>query len=157
MDFKAFIEIPAGSSVKYEVDEETGKLAVDRFLHGANYYPCNYGYIEGTKGKDGDALDVLVLASQTVIPGVVIKCHAIGVLEMEDEAGVDTKIIAVPDVKVDPIFGTYISIADVHEHTKLMLKDFFDNYKNIEPNKWVKTGGFKDSDAAEKEIEASKV
>jgi inorganic pyrophosphatase len=77
-------------------------------------------------------------------------------LEMEDEGGIDTKIIAVPVAKVDPIFGTYESLDDVHAHTKAMIKDFFDNYKNIEPNKWVKTGEFKGASEAEKEIEASK-
>lgn len=156
MDIKAFIEIPSGSNIKYEVDEETGKLIVDRILHGANYYPFNYGSIEGVIGEDGDLLDVLVLTSQTLIPGVVIKCQVVGMLEMEDEGGKDTKIIATPLVKVDPIMGTITDIKDIHPHTKAMIKDFFDNYKNIEPNKWVKTGEFKSAEDAIKIIESSK-
>jgi inorganic pyrophosphatase len=156
MDLKVFIEIPFGSKVKYEIDEETGELIADRFLHGANYFPFNYGFIKDTLGKDGDPLDVLLLASQTVVPGVTIKCHTIGMLEMEDEGGIDTKIIVVPDKKVDPIFGTYTKLEDIHEHTLKMIKDFFDNYKNIEPNKWVKTGEFKNEEEADKIIESSK-
>lgn len=155
MDIKVFVEIPYGSHIKYEVDEETGELIADRILHGANYFPFNYGFVKGTKGKDGDPLDVVLLTSQPLIAGVSIKCQVIGMLEMEDEGGIDTKIIAVPVKKVDPIFGTYTKISDIHEHTKAMIKDFFDNYKNIEPNKWVKTGEFKDAEEAEKEVEAS--
>ena len=148
MDIKAFIEIPYGSHIKYEVDEETGKLVVDRILHGANFYPFNYGSIEGVMGEDGDLLDVLVLTSEALIPGVTIKCHVVGMLEMEDEGGKDTKIIATPLIKVDPIMGTITDIKDIHPHTKAIIKDFFDNYKNIEPNKWVKTGEFKDATEA---------
>ena len=90
--FKAFVEIPIGSGVKYEVDESTGDLTVDRFLYTAFRYPFNYGYIKGTLGGDGDALDVVILSSESVVPGVVMPCHPIGVLETEDENGVDAKI-----------------------------------------------------------------
>lgn len=82
-DFKGFIEIPAGSSVKYEVDEETGELTVDRFLHTAFSYPFNYGYIKDTKGEDGDPVDIVVLSSHAVQAGVVMKCHAIGLQELD--------------------------------------------------------------------------
>lgn len=157
MEIKVFIEIPEGSHIKYEVDEETGELKVDRILHGANYFPFNYGFIKETKGKDNDPLDVIVLTSEPLIPNVSIKCSVIGMLEMEDEGGIDTKVIAVPVKKVDPIFGTYTKISDIHEHTLKMIKDFFDNYKNIEPDKWVKTGEFKDSSFAEKEIKESQI
>lgn len=152
MDVKAFVEIPYGSRVKYEIDEETGELTADRILHGANYFPFNYGFVKGTKGKDGDPLDILILTSEPLIAGVAIKCQVIGMLEMEDEGGIDTKIIATPVKKVDPIMGTITKISDVHPHTLAKIKDFFDNYKNIEPDKWVKTGEFKDAAAAEKEI-----
>lgn len=152
MDFDAFIEIPAQGSIKYEVDEETGELRVDRFLHTAMVYPFNYGYIKNSKGEDGDPLDVLVLSSQAVAPGVVMKCHAIGLLEMEDEAGVDTKIVAVPDRKVDPLYGVYNGIDDVAEITKKKIKHFFDHMKELEEGKWVKTGDYKDASAAEEEI-----
>jgi inorganic pyrophosphatase len=155
MDFKAFIEIPAGGSIKYEVDEKTGELTVDRFLHTAFVYPFNYGYIKDTKGKDGDPLDVLVICGQSVAPGVVMKCHAIGLLEMEDEEGVDTKIMAVPTKKIDPLFGVYEDIKDVPEAILNKIKHFFENYKTIEPGKWVKVKDFRNAESAEKEISGS--
>ncbi|MDO8340992.1 MAG: inorganic diphosphatase [Candidatus Woesebacteria bacterium] len=155
MDFKAYIEIPMNSSVKYEVDEETGELKVDRFLFTAFSYPFNYGYVKNTKGKDGDPLDVIVLSSMSVVPGVVMKCHSIGLLEMEDEGGIDTKIIAVPDKKVDPVNGVWVSIKEVPQITLDKAKHFMDHMKELEPGKWVKTGEFKDSSFADKEIEES--
>jgi len=155
MDFKAFIEIPLDSSVKYEVDEETGELTVDRFLHTAMSYPFNYGYVKDSKGKDGDPLDVCIFSSKAVVPGVVMKCHAIGLLEMEDEAGIDTKIFAVPDKKIDPVFGAWTTIKDVPEIMLAKSKHFFDHMKELEPGKWVKSGEFKDAPEAGKEIESS--
>lgn len=147
-----FIEIPAGSSVKYEIDEENGMLMADRFLHTQMTYPTNYGFIVGTKGKDGDPVDVLVLSSQAVVPGVGIKGHVIGMLEMEDEEGIDTKILAVPDKKVDPLYGDWQSIDDVPAHVKDLIKHFFDHYKELEPGKFVKTKEFKSREVAEKEV-----
>ena len=102
---KVIIEIPAGSSIKYEIDKKDNILMVDRFLHTAMYYPFNYGYVPGTLADDGDATDVLVLSSMKVAPGVGIKAQVIGMLEMEDEAGVDSKLIAVPTEKIDPVYG----------------------------------------------------
>lgn len=154
-DFKSFIEIPAGSSIKYEVDEETGELAVDRFLHTAFSYPFNYGFIKDTKGEDGDPVDVIVLSQYPVHPGVVIKCHAIGMLEMSDEEGVDTKILAVPTKKIDPLFGTWEEINDVPEAILNKIKHFFENYKTLEPGKFVKVDEFKDRKAAEDSINKS--
>lgn len=153
--FKVFIEIPAGSAVKYEVDEETGELAVDRFMFTSFVYPTNYGYIQNTEGEDGDPLDALVLSIHPVHPGAVIKCHAVGLLEMEDEGGVDTKIIAVPVSKVDPEFGQITDIEAVAENTKAKIKHFFDHMKELEPEKWVKTGEFKGSSAAAMVIKRS--
>lgn len=158
MDLKKmlfFIEIPAGSNVKYEVDEETGMLIADRFLHTQMTYPTNYGYIVGTKGKDGDPVDVLVLSSMPVVPGVGIKGHVIGMLEMEDEEGIDSKLIAVPDKKVDPLYGTWESIDDVPKHMLERIKHFFDHYKELEPGKYVKTRDWKSREVAEKEINES--
>lgn len=152
-----FIEIPAGSSVKYEIDEETGMLMADRFLHTQMTYPTNYGFVVGTKGKDGDPVDVLVLSSQPVAPGVGIKGHLLGMLEMEDEAGLDSKIIAVPDKKVDPLYGTWESIEDVPQHMKNVIKHFFDHYKELEPGKFVKTKDWKGRAVAEKEVMESEV
>jgi len=155
MDFEVLIEIPAESQVKYEVDKETGQLRVDRFLHTSSIYPYNYGFIRNTNGKDGDPLDALVISSERIYPGVLIECHAVGLLEMEDEAGKDTKILAVPDKKIDPVFGVYDSIDDVPEATRNLIKQFFQNYKSLEPKKWVKVHGFKGAGEANKVLEAS--
>lgn len=155
-EFSVFIEIPAGGSVKYEVDEKSGELVVDRFLHTAFYYPFNYGYIKNTKGEDGDPLDVIVLSSQAVMPGVTIKCKAVGMLEMEDEEGIDTKILAVPIEKIDPLYGAFKDITDVAEPTRNKIKHFFENYKTLEPDKWVKVRDFKGSAEAATSIEKSR-
>jgi inorganic pyrophosphatase len=153
--FKVLVEIPAGSAVKYEIDEETGELTVDRFLHTAFVYPFNYGFIKDTIGEDKDPMDALVLSSQQVHPGVVIKCHAVGMLEMEDEEGIDTKIIAVPVAKVDPYFGEFSDINDVPQAILNKIKHFFENYKSLEPGKWVKVKDFKNRSEAENSIEKS--
>ena len=152
MDIKVFIEVSAGGNVKYEVDEKTKELKVDRFLHTAVVFPFNYGSIEGTLGKDGDPLDALVLSDQPVEPGVVMLCHPIGLLEMKDEKGIDTKIIAVPNEEIDPIFGKYDNINDVPEPTLKEIKHFFKNYKSLEPGKWVKVHRFLPRSYAEREV-----
>jgi inorganic pyrophosphatase len=150
--FKVFIEIPQGSSIKYEVDEETGELKVDRFLYTSFVYPFNYGFIKDTKAEDGDPVDVVVLSMYPVAPGVTMKCKAIGVLGMEDEEGPDDKILVVPVKKVDPDYGTYTDIKDVPEALLNKIKHFFENYKTLEPNKWVKVTNFKGRAEAEAEI-----
>lgn len=151
---KAYIEIPAGSSVKYELNKETNQLEVDRFLHTAMYYPFNYGFILDTLAEDGDSTDVLVLSSMKVAPGVLIEVNIIGMLEMEDEEGVDTKLIAVPTAKIDPVFGALQSIEEVSEHQKIMIKHFFETYKDLEKGKWVKTNNWLDKESAEKALSA---
>lgn len=152
---KVLIEIPEGSNVKYELDEETGEMTVDRLMPTAMRYPVNYGLITGTAGEDGDALDALVFISADVVPGVVIKCKVIGLLEMEDEEGVDHKIICVPaKTKIDPICGAWESLADIPEIRKKAIKHFFEHYKDLEEGKWVKLKDWKDAAAAEKVIEA---
>jgi len=155
MEFKAFIEIPANSSIKYELNPETQDLEVDRFLYTAFNYPFNYGFIKNTKGEDGDPLDVIVVSSQPVQAGVVMKCHDVGLLEMEDEEGKDTKIIAVPDKKIDPIFGSYSEIEEVPKPILNKIKHFFENYKTLEPGKWVKVRNFREQKESEKVIKNS--
>lgn len=138
-DIKVLIEIPERSSVKYELDEETGEMMVDRLMPTAMSYPVNYGLIKETHGEDGDALDALVFISQPVAPGVVIKCKVIGLLEMEDEEGVDHKILCVPaKTKIDPICGEWNSLDDIPEARKREIRHFFEHYKDLEPEKWVK-------------------
>lgn len=151
----ALIEISQGSSVKYEVDKETGMLFVDRFTHGAMFYPFNYGYIPGTHAEDGDAIDILVISTYPVQPGTIIPSRAIGMLEMEDEAGIDTKIIAVPHAKVDPFYKEVQDITDLPEMVKSKIKNFFDRYKDLEEGKWVKTKDFLSKDKAVEAIKAA--
>lgn len=142
-EVNVFIEIPKGSGVKYELDKESGAIFVDRFLYTAMSFPFNYGFVPGTLSEDGDPLDILVLSEQTVQAGVVIPSRIIGVLEMEDEEGIDAKVLAVPTSKVDPLFGAYKDIADVPDAIKKKVKHFFENYKTLEPGKWVKVKEWK--------------
>lgn len=136
---KVIIEIPEGSSVKYELDEETGEMMVDRIVPVAMGYPVNYGLITKTRGEDGDALDALVFLSEKVVPGVVVKCKVIGMLEMEDEEGIDHKIICVPEkAKIDPVCGAWDSLEDISEAKKRQIRHFFEHYKDLEEGKWVK-------------------
>jgi inorganic pyrophosphatase len=147
------IEIPQGSNVKYEIDKENNVLFVDRFLHTSMVYPFNYGFIPQTLADDGDPLDVLVICESQVLPGSVIKAKPIGVLLMEDEAGKDEKIIAVPLPKIDPIEGNYNDVKDVPIALKNKIKHFFEYYKSLEPGKWVKVKNWLGRESAEKMIE----
>lgn len=153
MQIKVFIEIPENSRVKYERDEETGMLMCDRLLHTPMNFPFNYGFVLGSKGQDGDPTDVVVLMSEAVVPGVGLKAKLIGMLEMEDEEGIDTKLIAVPVQKVDPVYGAWNDVSDIPEHIKNKIKHFFDHYKDLEPGKFVKTGKFLSATDAAKVLE----
>lgn len=141
-EINVLIEIPQGSTVKYELDKNTGLILVDRFTYTAMSYPFNYGFIPQTKAEDNDPVDVLLISSYPVYPGTVISARPIGMLEMEDEAGIDTKIIAVPIKKVDPFKSNIKDVADLSPETKEMIKHFFEHYKELEPGKWVKTRNF---------------
>lgn len=152
-EFKVFVEIPENTGVKYEVDEETGELVVDRFMPTGFVYPINYGFVQGTKGEDGDAVDALVFTSMPLNPGVVIKCHAVGLLEMEDEEGIDTKILCVPNEKIDPIYGEWEDIKDIPRARLNRIKHFFEHYKDLESGKWVKLKDFKPRSDAERAID----
>lgn len=151
-EVNVFIEIPQGSSIKYELDKETNVIMVDRFSYTAMFYPFNYGFIPGTSAEDGDPVDVLVISTYPVHPGTVIPSRPIGMLEMEDEAGIDTKILAVPTIKVDPFFAKINDISDIDEVTKNKIKHFFNHYKELEPGKWVKLKEWKGKEVAQKEI-----
>jgi len=154
-EVNVFIEIPQGSSIKYELDKKSGVVMVDRFNFSAMFYPFNYGFIPGTKAEDGDPTDVLVISSYSVAPGTVIPSRPIGMLEMEDEAGIDTKIIAVPTLKVDPFFAKINDVSDLDEMTKKKIQHFFNHYKELEPNKWVKTKSFLGKEEAYRDIKKS--
>lgn len=137
-EINVFIEIPKDSNIKYELDKDSGVIMVDRFLYTAMAFPTNYGFVPNTLADDGDPLDVMVLSEHALMPGVVIPSVVIGMLEMEDEAGIDTKILAVPTAKIDPLFGVYTDVSEIPDATKNKLKHFYENYKSLEPGKWVK-------------------
>ncbi|MSR73485.1 MAG: inorganic diphosphatase [Candidatus Pacebacteria bacterium] len=151
-EINIFVEIPQGSSIKYEVDKDSGLLFVDRFLHTAMSYPFNYGFIPQTDAEDGDAVDVILISSMPVTPGSVVRARPIGMLEMEDEGGMDNKILAVPIKKIDPDYVDIENIEDISEHTKNKIRHFFENMKSLEKGKWVKLKNFLDKDAAMEEI-----
>jgi len=152
-DINVVIEIPKDAEpVKYEVDKATGAIFVDRVLSTPMRYPCNYGYIPHTLCGDGDPVDVLVMMPLPLIPGSVIRCRPVGMLAMTDEAGADTKIVALPIDKVFSGYSTMQDIGDVPQHWRDRAAHFFAHYKDLEPGKWVKIEGWKDADAARQEI-----
>lgn len=129
-DFQAVIEIPLGSNVKYELDKPTGLLKVDRIIHSAVYYPANYGFIPQTYAEDNDPLDVLVLCQEAVQPLALIKARAIGLMTMIDGGASDDKVIAV--ATNDPEFNHYVEANELPSHRLLVLKRFFQDYKQLE-------------------------
>src|SRR5579871_4051827 len=152
-DLHAVIEIPVGGTpVKYELDKNSGAMFVDRFLHTAMFYPGNYGFIPQTLSQDGDPCDVLVIAPVAVASGAVIRCRPVGALLMEDQAGTDEKIIAVP---VDALHPFYVDIGSYKDLPKILLEQiahFFNHYKDLELGKWTRIGQWVDVDVAEKLI-----
>ncbi|MCV3451263.1 inorganic diphosphatase [Campylobacter lari] len=138
----AVIEIPYGSNIKYELDKESGAIMVDRVMYSAMFYPANYGFIPNTLADDGDPIDVLVLNEYPIQAGAVIPCRLIGVLLMEDESGMDEKLLAVPVSKIDPRYDSIKSLDDLPKASLDKIKNFFETYKMLEPNKWVKVKEF---------------
>lgn len=136
--------------VKYELDKDSGALFVDRFIATPMHYPCNYGFVPNTLSEDGDPVDVLVISEFPVIPGAVIPAKLIGVLIMEDEKGMDEKLLAVPTVKMNSEYSHYNELKDIPEVLLNKVKHFFEHYKDLEKGKWVKITGFKDSAEAKK-------
>lgn len=149
-DIYVAIEIPANAAVpiKYEIDKDMDALLVDRFMASPMFYPANYGFVPNTLADDGDALDVLVVTPYPVQPGCIIRCRPVGVLNMEDEAGEDAKLVAVPH---DKLTSAYKEIKDVDDLPQLLrdqIKHFFENYKTLEPGKWVKVRNWDNAAAA---------
>jgi inorganic pyrophosphatase len=133
------IEVPVGGEpIKYEMDKEAGTLVVDRFLYTAMRYPGNYGFIPHTLSNDGDPCDVLVANTRAIVPGAVMSVRPVGVLLMEDEAGGDEKIIAVPSTKLTQRYAGVKTYNDLPEITLQQIQHFFEHYKDLEPGKWVK-------------------
>lgn len=151
-DVNVVIEIPEGCMVKYEMNKDTEVIEVDRFVRTTMGYPANYGFVPNTMSGDGDPVDVLVLCSQPLYPGILVNVVPIALLEMEDESGVDAKVIAVPSEKSDPLFGVWKDVSDIPEPIKQKIKHFFEHYKEIEPGKWVKIQDWKDKKSALEEV-----
>lgn len=149
----AVIEIPYGSNIKYELDKDSGAVLVDRIMASAMFYPANYGFIANTLADDGDPVDILVLNEYAIQAGAVIPCRLIGVLIMEDESGMDEKLLAVPTSKVDARYDNIKSLDDIPKASLAKIKNFFETYKMLEPNKWVKVQDFKNLDEAIKILE----
>ncbi len=151
--FNVIIEIPMNADpIKYEVDKESGAIFVDRFMSTAMHYPTNYGYVPMTLSGDGDPVDVLVITPVPLIPGVVVTCRPIGILQMEDEAGMDGKVLAVPTDKILSIYTQWQQPEDLNPMRLKTIAHFFEHYKDLEEGKWVKIIGWEGADAARKEI-----
>jgi inorganic pyrophosphatase len=147
------IEVPIGSDpIKYELDKESGALFVDRFLHTSMHYPCNYGFIPNTLSDDGDPLDVLVIGRRPIHPGAVMSVRPVGVLLMEDESGMDEKILAVPSSKLHPFYENVNEYTDVPAILLKQISHFFEHYKDLEENKWVKIIGWQNREFAKNVI-----
>jgi len=152
-DVNAVIEIPLGGvPVKYEIDKQSGALFVDRFLHTAMFYPGNYGFIPHTLSADGDPCDVLVVSQVPVVPGAVIRCRPVGALVMEDEAGGDEKILAVPVDALHPFYKGVQGYRDLPPIMCEQIAHFFQHYKDLEKGKWVTIVRWLDTDGAEQLI-----
>ncbi len=146
------VEIPRGSRNKYEIDEATGAIKLDRVLYSSVHYPTDYGFIPGTRAPDGDHLDVLVIVEEPTFPGCVVRARPVGVLKMHDEKGEDFKIIAVP--VADPRFEGVDALSAVHPHWLREIENFFDVYKTLEPDKAVVIDGWGERDEAWAAIDA---
>ena len=138
-DINVIIEVPLGGEpIKYEMDKDAGTLVVDRFLYTPMCYPGNYGFIPHTLSNDGDPCDVLIANTRAIVPGAVMSVRPVGVLLMEDEAGGDEKIIAVPSTKLTQRYASIKTYSDLPEITLQQIQHFFEHYKDLEPGKWVK-------------------
>ena len=153
-EFNVIIEIPMNADpIKYEVDKETGAIFVDRFMSTSMHYPTNYGYVPKTISGDGDPVDVLVITPVPLIPGVVVTCRPIGILKMEDEAGMDGKVLAVPTDKILSIYTQWQKPEDMNPMRLKTIAHFFEHYKDLEQGKWVKIIGWEGPQSAMQEIE----
>ena len=150
------IEIPAGSApVKYELDKESGALLVDRFIHTPMHYPVNYGFVPHTLSDDGDPIDACVLTPHPIVPGCVIATRPVGVLMMEDESGVDEKLLCVPVDKLHPYYSNVKSAQDLPQIVLDQIGHFFEHYKDLESGKWVKVQGWEGVEKAHEMIKAA--
>ncbi len=148
-EINAIIEVPLRSDpIKYEFHEESGAIFVDRFLYTTMFYPCNYGFVPHTRGSDGDPVDVMVVGRLPVQPGAVLPVRPIGLLELEDERGSDAKVLAVPLARITRIYDKVQSWRDLPEIDLERLRHFFEHYRDLEPEKWVRVGNWRDAEEA---------
>ena len=155
-DINVIIEVPLGGEpIKYEMDKASGAMFVDRFLYTSMRYPCNYGFIPHTLSNDGDPTDVMVYGNRALMPGSVVRARPIGVLLMEDEAGIDEKILAVPHPKLTRYYDKIERYTDMPDILLERITHFFDHYKDLEREKWVKVLGWEDREKAEELIAAA--
>ncbi len=154
MEFDVTIEIPAGQRNKYEMDHETGRIRLDRMLFTSTRYPHDYGFVDDTLGEDGDPLDALVLLSEPTFPGCLIRCRAIGMFHMRDEAGGDDKVLCIPTG--DPRVKHIRDLHDVSDFDRLEIQHFFETYKDLEPGKSVEGAHWAGREEAEAEIGRSR-
>ena len=155
-EVNAVIEVPMyGGPVKYEFDKDSGALLVDRFIGTAMHYPCNYGFVPHTLGEDGDPIDILVMTSAPLMSGTVIACRPIGILNMEDEAGGDAKLLAVPGNKISQLYHHVTDYSDLPRAQLDEIAHFFEQYKSLEPSKWARVDHWSDADEARATVTAS--
>ena len=153
-EVNVIVEVPVGGEpIKYEMDKEAGTLVVDRFLYTSMRYPGNYGFIPHTLSDDGDPCDVLIANQRGIVPGAIIAVRPVGVLRMQDEAGGDEKIIAVPVPKLTRRYEKVLNYTDLPEITLKQIEHFFEHYKDLETGKWVKVSGWGDAAEARRLIE----
>ena len=153
-DINVLVEVSLLSPpVKYEMDKESGALVVDRFLHTAMHYPCNYGFVPHTLSEDGDPVDVLLMGRLPVIPGAIVRAKPVGVLRMEDEKGMDEKLLCVPHEALKSYFSTMNDIGDFAELDLQRLEHFFAHYKDLEQGKWVKIIGWANCEEAKQVLQ----
>jgi inorganic pyrophosphatase len=145
-DVNVIVEVPIGGEpIKYELDKDAGVLVVDRFLYTAMRYPGNYGFIPHTLSGDGDPVDVIVVNTRAIAPGAVMSSRIVGVLLMEDQAGIDEKLIAVPSSHLTARYDNVRNYTDLPQITLDQIEHFFTHYKDLEPGKWTKVKGWGDS------------
>ena len=148
-DMNVIVEVPVGTEpVKYEIDKASGAIFVDRIMHTSMRYPCNYGFIPHTIADDGDPVDVLIANRTPIMPGAVVRCRPLGVLLMEDEAGMDEKILMVPVDALHPFYQGVKNYLELPEILLQQIRHFFEHYKDLEKDKWVKIHGWGDENKA---------
>ncbi|MGF1477624.1 MAG: inorganic diphosphatase [Geminicoccaceae bacterium] len=152
-EINVLIEVPLRSDpIKYEFDKASGGIFVDRYLYTTMFYPCNYGFIPNTLYEDGDPVDVLVVGRMPLVPGCILRSRPIGVLELEDEAGRDEKLLAVPIPKISLLYEKVTSFEDLPEIELKRIQHFFEHYKDLEPHKWTRVGSWAGADVAKRLI-----